>query len=164
MTEPGNHLAADLKALRYLDALDEGDLDTVSALWDEAINHPELERTLAELDGALFQEIPGNPILIAERLGQRRRRWAVLAAAVSTLAAACLLAMLAWPRPDTKNQISSRPVTTPRIENARRPPDLADDLIPSLRARRDPDKAAIPRFVWPLENRLSASTPLDLLD
>src|SRR5262245_15777183 len=59
MREPTNHLPRDLQGLRYLDALDSGDLETVAALWEEASRDPELERMLAELDGALFVENAG---------------------------------------------------------------------------------------------------------
>ena len=67
MKEPRNHLPRDLKALRYLDALNAGDLEAVAALWEEATHDPELERMLAELDGAMFREIPGNPSGVAPR-------------------------------------------------------------------------------------------------
>jgi hypothetical protein len=56
MSEPRNHLPRDLKALRYLDALEAGELEAVAALWEEASGDPELERLLAELDEALFLE------------------------------------------------------------------------------------------------------------
>jgi len=56
MKEPQNHLPADLKALRYLDALNAGDLEAVAALWEEASRDPELERMLAEVDDALVVE------------------------------------------------------------------------------------------------------------
>jgi hypothetical protein len=164
MKELRKHLRRDLKALRYLDALNAGDLEAVSALWEEASHDPELERMLAELDGAMFQEILGNPSSLPERLGRRRRRWAVWGGAVGTLAAACLLAMLAWPWRDTKNQGSNPPVSQTGIEVAHQPSDVSHDLTPLLGARRDLDESAMPRFVWPLENLLSASTPLDLLD
>ena len=60
MSEPRSHLARDLEAMRYLDALDAGDLDAVAALWEDASHDPELERRLTELDGAMFEEIQGN--------------------------------------------------------------------------------------------------------
>ena len=163
MKEPRNHLAGDLKALRYLDALNAGDLETVSALWEEATHDPELERMLAELDDATFQEMLGNSSVLPEGLG-RRRRWAVWGGAVGSVAAACLLAILAWPRHDTKEQGPNPPPSQTGKEVAHQPPSVSRDLTPLLGARRDLDEAAMPRFVWPLENLLSASTPLDLLD
>lgn len=42
--------------LRYLDALDAGDLDAVAALWDEAAGDPDLEALLRELDDGLYAE------------------------------------------------------------------------------------------------------------
>jgi hypothetical protein len=164
MKEPRKHLPRDLEALRYLDALNACDLEAVSALWEEASHDPELERMLAELDGAMFQEILGNPSSFPERLGRRRRRWVVWGGAVATLAAACLLAVLAWPRRNTQNQGSNPPVSQAGKEIAHQPSDVSHDLTSFLGARRDLDEAAMPQFVWPLENLLSASTPLDLLD
>ncbi len=70
MKEPRNHLPRDLKAVRYMDALNTGDLEAVSALWEEASHDPELERVLAELDGAMFQEVRGNPSSLPEQLGR----------------------------------------------------------------------------------------------
>jgi hypothetical protein len=161
--EPRKHLHGDLKALRYLDALNAGDLEAVSCLWEEACHDPVLERMLAELDGAMFQEIAGNPSSVPEQLGRPRRRWAVGVVAIGTLAAACLLATLAWPPRDTKRQGSNFPVTQTGKEIAHQSRDVSHDLAPLLAARRDLDDAAIPRFVWPLENPLSAST-LNLVD
>jgi hypothetical protein len=160
MKEPRNHLPRDLKALRYLDALNAGDLEAVSTLWEEASHDPELERTLAELDGAMFGEVLANQSSLPEQLGRRRRRWAVGVVAVVALAAACLLAILAWPRRDTKNPVPSPPRGQTVDQVALRPSAVS----PLLEARRDLDEAEMPPFIWPLENLLSASTPLDLLD
>jgi hypothetical protein len=163
MKEPRHHLAGDLKALRYLDALNAGYLETVSALWEEASHEPELERILAELDDATFQEMLENSSLRPEVVG-RRRRWAVWGGAVGSVAAACLLAILAWPRHDTKEQGPNPPPNQSGKELAHQSPSVSRDLTPLLGARRDLDEAAMPRFVWPQENLLSASTPLNLLD
>ena len=84
MKEPPNHLSRDLEALRYLDALNAGDLEAVSALWEDASRDPELERMLAEIKAAMFQEIPGNPGSLPDRLGRRRRLWAVRVGAAGT--------------------------------------------------------------------------------
>jgi len=164
MKAPRNHLPLDLKALRYLDALNSGDLEAVSAVWEEAIHDPELERILAELDGAMFEEIPGNPSSLRERLGRRRSRWGVWGGAAGTLAAACLLAILALPPRGTKDQGPNPPASQTGEKVAHQPSDVSRDVTPLLGARRDLDDPAMPRFVWPLENVLSASTPLDLLD
>jgi hypothetical protein len=164
MKDPRNHLPRDLKALRYLDALNAGDLEVVSALWEEAFHDPELEQILAEVDGAMFQEILGKPSSLPERLGRRRRRWAVWGGAVVALAAACLLAMLVWPLRDSKKQVPSSPMSRTADPVALRPLDVSHGVTPLLEARRDLDSAEMPTFVWPLENLLSASTPLDRLE
>jgi hypothetical protein len=43
-------------AVRYLDALDAGDLDAIAALWEEAANDPRLAKLLDELDRGLDAE------------------------------------------------------------------------------------------------------------
>jgi hypothetical protein len=164
MKEPRNHLPRDLKALRYLDALNAGDLEAVATLWEEASHDPELERTLAELDGAMFGEVPGNPSSLPEQVGRRRRRWAVWGGAVVALAAACLLAILAWPPRDTKYPVPSSPMSQTVDQVALRPPDVSHGVTPLLQARRDLEAIELPAFNWPLENSLSNSTPLDMLD
>ena len=55
MSELHDHLSHDLKALRYLDALESGDLGTVAAMWEDASRDGELERVLTELDEELFK-------------------------------------------------------------------------------------------------------------
>lgn len=158
------YLARDLKALRYFDALHAADLVTMSALWEEASHDPELERILAELDGATFQEMLGNSGVRPEQLGRQRRRLALWGYAVGTVAAACLLAIFAWPRYDTKESVPDPRSSQSEKEVAHKPLGVSHDLTPLLSARRDLDESAMPRFVWPQENLLSASTPLDLLD
>jgi hypothetical protein len=164
MKEPRNHLPRDLKALQYLDALDAGDLEAVSTLWEEASHDPELERMLAELDGAMFGEVLGNPRSLPELLGRRRRRWGVWGGAVVALAAACLLAILAWPWRDTKNPVPSSPMRQTADHVALRPPDVSPGVTPLLQARRDLEAVELPAFNWPLENSLSTLTPLDVFD
>ncbi len=43
-------------ALRYLDALDAGDINTLAALWEQAAANPELEQVLGELTDGLAAE------------------------------------------------------------------------------------------------------------
>jgi hypothetical protein len=164
MTEQQKHLSSDLRALRYLDAQDAGDLEAVSALWEEASRDPELERMLTELDGAMFQAIQGNPTVLRGQAGRRRRRWVAWGGAVGTMAAASLLAFLSWPPRDQPLQGPNPPTHHSRPGDGHQTENLAQDFSPLLTARRDMDEAALPTFVWPLENLLSASTPLDRLD
>jgi hypothetical protein len=164
MKEHRTHLPGDLKALRYVDALNSGDLEAVAALWEEAIDDPPLERMLTEIDEEMFQEIGGKPSLLSRRLARPRRRWAVLSGAAGTVAAACLLAILAWPRPYAENQGPVPRISESGTEIAHQPHQVSGDFTPLLEARRNLDESAMPGFVWPLQNVLSASTPLDLLD
>jgi hypothetical protein len=51
-----DRLRRDRLVLRYLDALDAGNLEAVAALWDEAAADPALEQALLELSDGLFVE------------------------------------------------------------------------------------------------------------
>jgi hypothetical protein len=165
MTEPRNHLTRDLKAVRYLDALNAGDLDAVATLWEEASRDPELERILAELDGALFVE---NSTAMGNASAPTRQRgiWTGL---VGTLTAACLLALalFAWSRRDGK-----APEPGPATNNSapqvipRAPDEFAALLWPE--GRRVVNGAETQTFHWPLPNtspnNLSTSIPTELLE
>ena len=164
MNEPRNHLPRDLKVLRYLDALNSGDLEAVAALWEEASNDPELEQMLAEIDGAMFTEIPGNPTSLPKRLARRPRRWALWGIAAGSSAAAGLLAVFAWPRLANQDHGSKRAINQTETGVVHHSSNVSGDLTSLLEVRRDLHEAELPRFVWPLENLLSASTPLDQLD
>jgi tetratricopeptide (TPR) repeat protein len=54
MSERRNHLSHDLDALRFLDALDAGDLEAVAALWEKAAADPALEQVLTWTDEEAF--------------------------------------------------------------------------------------------------------------
>src|SRR5688572_25756127 len=84
-----------------------------------------------------------------------RRRWAVWA--VAALAAACLLAALAWPRRDGAGPGPREP----ERQVVHRPPDDLDGIAAGREARRVLDGAEPPPFTWPLEETSSRS---DLLD
>ena len=114
----------------------------------------------AELQARLLAAIPPErPI--------PQRRWAVWVGAVGTLAAACLLALLAWPgrtgkdipRPPTRG--SARQSTPPA-------PDDSARITAWREARRVLEGAEPPAFTWPLEETaplmVSTSIPPDLLD
>jgi hypothetical protein len=57
MTDHAGPLWRERLALRYLDAHDAGDLDTIAALWEQAGADPELEHLLRELEEGLAQEM-----------------------------------------------------------------------------------------------------------
>jgi hypothetical protein len=164
MNQTRRHLSGDLTALRYLDALNAGDLETVASLWEEATDDPQLERILAEVDESLFQEFSAKPSPLPERHARPNYRWAVWSLSAGTLAAACLLAILVWPGGDRESQAPSPPGRQIGREVTHGSPGNSSDKGPLLAVRRNFDEAATPGFVWPLENVLSASTPLDLLD
>jgi hypothetical protein len=177
MKEPGSHLSQDLKALRYLDALDAGDLEAVAALWEEASRNPELERTLAELDSTLFVEnrtanadagAEGVSGLLPKPLPARRRRWAAWVGVGGAVAAACVLAALAWSNRDSKppEQITGTGTTAQQAG-----PSAPHDFVgipEQMEARRIVDGTEMLTFRWPVPvtsaATLSASIPPDLLD
>ena len=80
MNERNNHLPGDLMALRDLEALNRGDLETAAELWEEASHDPALEQRLAEVDETLFTEAAAasrqmrlSPLRRARRALHRRR-------------------------------------------------------------------------------------------
>ena len=112
------------------------------------------------LEARLLANIP------AER-PTARRRWAVWVGVAGALAAACLLAVLAWPRRD-----GHPPAPSPPKEAVKhvppRPPDGPAAVAAWREARRVLDGAEMPSFTWPLGETLplrgSTPVPPDLLD
>jgi tetratricopeptide (TPR) repeat protein len=64
MSEPRTHLSHDLDALRFLDALDAGDLEAVAALWEKAAHDPALEQVLKEMDEHIFSQAEREETLL----------------------------------------------------------------------------------------------------
>ncbi len=96
------------------------------------------------------------------------RRWAVRALVAGALAAACLLAALAWPRRD-----GQPPGPAPAKQEAARtvtpqPPQPPPGVAAWARAGRDPERAELPPFTWPLGEAppatLAAAISPDLLE
>jgi hypothetical protein len=103
----------------------------------------------AGLEARLLAAIPGQ-------LPVPRRRWAVWAGVAAALAAACLLAVLAWRR--ERNDPVPGPDTGPSARVAPAWPET----------RRVQEGADLPPFSWPLEEtsplKASTSIPPDLLE
>jgi hypothetical protein len=111
-----------------------------------------------------------------------QQRWAVRVGAVGAMAAACLAAVLAWPRGDAKNPVPSpgsrefvHQVHVPipeKSEGAHQVPPRPQDGSTSLAAwpgvRRVLDGGEFLTFTWPLPEtspiRFSTAIPPDLLD
>lgn len=76
MSQPRDRFWRERVGVRYLDALDAGDLDTVAALWEEAADDPELEALLHELNDGLYEEDGGGADLAvdADRVLELARR------------------------------------------------------------------------------------------
>jgi hypothetical protein len=97
-----------------------------------------------------------------------RRRWALWAGVAGALAAACLLAVLAW-RGRHDNGPAPGPQKTESARHARpRPPDDSDAIAAWREARRVVDGEELPPFTWPLEEPapvgVAASTHPDLFE
>lgn len=56
MSAPGDRFWSERMAVRYLDALDAGDLETIVALWEQAATDPRLEALLDDLNVGLEAE------------------------------------------------------------------------------------------------------------
>jgi hypothetical protein len=177
MTDSRDHLPGDLQMLRYLDALNAGDLEAVAGLWEEASRDPELERILAELDGALFAEHHTARATTAARRGSElalnrlpamRSRWAVWVGAVGAMAAACVLVVFAWSKRDHEaEQANSARANSAEQVTQRAPPDLVG--APAWpEDQRAVDGVETSTFHWPLPEMApvsrSTSIPADLLN
>lgn len=110
--------------------------------------------------------------LIHDRLGPPRARrplaWESRWLVASGLAAACWLAVLAWPRGGVRGPAPVPPGPRASVETAPRPrPDPAG-VAAWRNVRRGLDVSEMPAFSWPLQESspLTASTsiPPDLLD
>jgi hypothetical protein len=114
----------------------------------------------AGLEARLLAAIP------ADRPTQRRR-WAGRVG-VAAMAAACVLAVLAWPRREAKGPVPSPPPGDIVHQAAPRPPADAADLTAWRETRRVLDGAEMPPFSWPLSEtwsvRGSNAIPPDLLN
>jgi hypothetical protein len=120
----------------------------------------------AGLEARLLAAIPPE-ILIP------RRRWTVRIGVLAGLAAACVLAVLAWPRTDSTNPTSDSGKDGAVAEDFSPPPaphsaEDSNGLAAWREARRVREEPARAAFTWPLEETspLRASTALapDLLD
>jgi len=126
----------------------------------------------ADLEARLLAAIPSRTALPSRPNGSGdpsyRRHWAVWASVVGALAAACLLAVLAWPRRDGKSPDPSPAPRQVAIPVTPQPPDDSDNIAAWREARRVLDGAEMPAFHWPLEEMspftVSTSIPPDLLD
>jgi hypothetical protein len=115
----------------------------------------------ADLEARLLATVPAE-------LPITHRRWAVWVGLGSALVAACLLAVLAWPKGDGKAPVlpPEKRELTHQVPPA--PPDDSDRLSAWRLTRRILDGAEPPPFTWPLQETtpptIGTSIPSDLLD
>ena len=170
-----NHWPHDVKVVRYLDALNAGDLEAVAALWNEASHDTELERILVEVDTALFVEESGvsgagganqEQRLLSSRLPAMLRRWN-WAIGIGGLVVACMLAVLVW-RGQGGDSLAVVPKPRHIATEVTSLPQAASAGIAAWRqSQRILEGSEVPPFIWPLPQSslaMSSSIPPDLLD
>ena len=95
----------------------------------------------------------------------RRILWVGVAAAFT---AACLLAVLAWPRRPSADSNPSAPSSDSAQQHAPALPEEPDRVAQLPLGRRVMEDADLPAFNWPLEKasprKVSTAIPSDLLD
>src|SRR6266536_5015387 len=111
----------------------------------------------AELEARRLVAIPASPHSPLAGEGTKRgRRWVGV---VGVLAAACLLAVLAWLGRDATKPAPSPPTRESTHQVAPQPPDDVPRISALREARRASDEAEMPAFTWPLEE----TSPLTVL-
>ena len=115
----------------------------------------------ADLEARLLATIPAA-------IPRPRRRRTVWVGVGGALAAACLLAILAWSGRDGGRPVPSPPTSASALLGPSRPPDGSAGRPDWLEARRNPDGPDMPPFTWPLEEKsafkVSTSIPPELFD
>jgi hypothetical protein len=164
MNQNQDQIRVDLMAVRYLEAAERGDLDTIAALWTAAAANPELELLLHELN---------EELTVAPR-SVRRRLWIGLAAAGT---AACV-AVVIWTFGDRRGtnvqQGNFSPQPTPVVvKTSPHAPGAAPTASPSNASRialltADLQGTEMPAFAWPFSDapvvRGASAIPADLLN
>ncbi len=175
MTPSRKRLSHDREVLHYLDALDAGDLEAVAAAWERASTDPELEAMLREVDQELAA---GNGSLVHGRLEtvdtsvrlqayelslSNRRRWRRTTGVICALAAACLLALLAWkglPGDRGLKEENKVLLTGSTASN--------DDASALPMVVQSNSQGSLTHFAWPVEERsplrVGSAVPPDLLN
>ena len=154
----------DIEILRYVDALDCGDLESIASLWEKASDDPKLEALLLEVEGAVAAEDAKPVRRLPGKSSQKPRVWLRPMVVAGALAAAFLLVFLLWRARGTSQPGSSEPTQ----EFVTKPP--RDDGSLSVPSQHEwaMDKNALTAFAWPLEERqpirAGSSIPSDLLD
>ncbi len=157
-------LRLDRMAVRYLEARDRGDLETIADLWSAAATDPELERLLHELN----DELAATP-----RPVRRRARVGLAAALVAAGIAACVAALV-WPsgeKPGSNGQqaaTNSRPMVDPPLASGPETVPSASNLSRAALLDADLRGAELPAFAWPFQDSPvvhgSPAIPADLLN
>jgi hypothetical protein len=171
MNEQNNRLPHDIKALRYMDALNANDLEAIEGLWMEAGADPRLERALTEIDAALFfEEAEAGRQANRPRVFTSRRRVTIGVGLVGIVGvvATCILIFVAW-RNRHEKQMAPLPSMDDVVKQVVR--DRQSEFDGSAQWRQGGhvlDEEAIPTFSWPLAESppFMASSPItpDLLN
>jgi hypothetical protein len=168
MNETSKDPHRDFEVMRYLDALEAADLETIASMWDEASGDPKLEARFVELESVLVAEESRPPDLSNARHLDPSRRWRRRFALAGALAAACLVALLAWRLLPTVTIDSPRtPGKSANIESVK--PAFSDDpFVGRIEGQGGTGNSALTAFAWPLEEsqpiRAGGPIPSGLLD
>ena len=164
MNHDQDQIRLELMAVRYLEATERGDLDTIADLWAAAAANPELEFLLHKLN---------EELAVAPR-SVRRRLWIGLAAAG---AAACIVAAI-WAFGDRRranvqednSSLQPAPVVVERSPHApvAVPAASASNASRIALLNADLQGAEMPAFAWPFSDapvvRGASAIPADLLN
>jgi hypothetical protein len=162
VSKPQTHLSRDIFALRYLTALQAGDLDGVAALWEEAGGDVDLEEVLVEVESILIEEESASRTELRPRRdgsdqatapelrtpASRKKRWQTAMSLSAALAAVCLVIYLTWLSVQARLSDARHPLTQ---QDAPRVLDGAeyDQGLQELRPRSAGAQSTT--FSWPLE-------------
>jgi hypothetical protein len=133
-----------------------------------------MSRLVFEARDPTIEPRPGHVaelrVLILSRLGPPRSGWLLRTRllVVAAVAAACLVAVLAWPQGGSKGRAPGASGQQPPGQIVTRPREDPTSITAWGNVRRDLNLAEMPGFSWPLQKSscLSRSTsiPADLLD
>jgi hypothetical protein len=127
-----------------------------------------------DLESKLLAAMPLETSIETQRsaLARRPRHFVLWAAASLATAAAILLVVRFWPKPDDQHPAATV-VLHPKVINVApqitdREPDISRRILPWFEAQLDPDETELPTFSWPIQEKspLIVSTALrpDLFD
>jgi hypothetical protein len=166
MSSDQDQLRLDRMAVRYLEAVEQGDLDTIAGLWADAADDPEVVLLLEELNEALT---------VTPRSVRRRVGIGLAAFGAAACVAACFAALF-WTFGERRQAIGPKhdPPSPRVVVEASSCPGGAMPIAAVSKVSRfallnaDLQGAEMPAFAWPFEEsrlgRASPTIPAELLN